>query len=191
MCSQGSEHEPSHVLMHNVKELRALGVDQKVYWEFYCTVMRAVNYDHKESRAKVSTSILIPILHQLYPRVVAEDGSVAWNKSKVRRTFSHDILGLLHAYIAHEYGEKWTQLNTLIDAFEDRDEFAKDPTRFGWLCLEDAKGENIHGASEWARSDYVPSDDDGADSNVDVSLDASSNTSADEQDDEDDDATAI
>jgi len=138
--------------------LRKLGVDQKMYWELYCDMMRAVNYEHEESRVNVATSVLFPLIRSMYPQLVGEDGSIAWNKSKARKVLTLDVLGLLRDYVMHEFGAEWGQLDTLIDAFEDREEFEKDPTRFGWLCLEDAKSHGVHGARTWAKSDFIPSD---------------------------------
>lgn len=158
LCSPSSEPELSQTFVRQMDVLRKLGVDQKMYWEFYCDMMRAVNYEHEASRVNVTSSVLFPLIRSMYPQLVGEDGSIAWNKSKARKVLTLDVLGLLRDYVVHEFGAEWGQLDTLIDAFEDREEFEKDPTRFGWLCLEDAKSHGVHGARTWAKSDFIPSD---------------------------------
>ena len=158
LLSQSSDIELSQDFIKDRNSLLELGFDRKQYWEFHCAVMRAVNYDHEESRELVQTSALIPFLRRSYPKAFAADGSFKWNKAKARRTLTVDAVGLLRRFIEHEHGVESVTLTKLIDAFENREEFEHDPTGFGWLCLQEAEGAHAVGAAEWSRADFVPAD---------------------------------
>ena len=158
LLSQSSDIELSQDFIKDRNSLLELGFDRKQYWEFHCAVMRAVNYDHEESRELVQTSALIPFLRRSYPKAFAADGSFKWNKAKARRTLTVDAVGLLRRFIEHEHGVESATLTKLIDAFENREEFEHDPTGFGWLCLQEAEGAHAVGAAEWSRADFVPAD---------------------------------
>lgn len=158
LLSPSSEIELSQDFIKDRVALLELGFDRKQYWEFHCAVMRAVNYDHEESRELVQKSALMPLLRRLYPKAFAADGSFKWNKAKARRTLTADAVGLLRRFIEHEHGAESVTLTNLINAFENREEFERDPTGFGWLCLQEAEGAHAVGAAEWSRADYVPAD---------------------------------
>ena len=146
LLSQSSDIELSQDFIKDRNSLLELGFDRKQYWEFHCAVMRAVNYDHEESRELVQTSALIPFLRRSYPKAFAADGSFKWNKAKARRTLTVDAVGLLRRFIEHEHGVESVTLTKLIDAFENREEFEHDPT-VSVGCVQEAEA-RIVGAAE-------------------------------------------
>ena len=140
LLSPSSEIAPSPRFLNDRETLLELGFDQKRYWDFYCAVMRGVNYDHKQSRATVTESPLRPFIQRVFPRVFDANGDIEWSKAKVKRALSIDVIGLLRRFIEYEHGSEWGTLDKLIDAFEDREEFERDPTGFGWMCVQEAEG---------------------------------------------------
>jgi len=162
LSQSSSETEMSQRFLMICDALIELKFDQKMYWEFYCAVMRGTTYDHEQSRTFVMSSPLIPLIRRTYPKLVAADGSLAWHQAKVKRILTQDVLQEYRRFIELEYGPEWGTLEKLVATFEDREEFLNDPTGFGWLCAQDAnaEAENLAQAATWAATDFVPPEDD-------------------------------
>jgi len=150
------EPELSPNFMSSRQVLLRLNFTQREYWSFYCAVMRAFNYEDAASRAFVTESNLIPFIRRSYPQIFSANGDVKWRSTRARRAFTLDVLASLRRFIQHEYGEEWGTTKKLIEAFENRQELERDPTGFGWLCLQEVKDDCAVGAQQWARADFVP-----------------------------------
>ena len=170
MLSPGFEPELSPSFASDRQVLLRLGFDQRAYWSFYCAAMRAFNYNHDKSRDIIAGAPVIRFIRRSYPQIFDSSGDVKWRSTKARKMFTIDALGLLRRFIEHEYGEDWGTSQKLIDSFEDREDFERDPTGFGWLCLREVTGSV--GAERFASADFVPtseaSDDDLKDDSEDA-----------------------
>jgi len=105
------------------------------YWRAYSGIMRGQMYGVHASRRQVEASPLGVAIMELF-----QFGPVDWDRGWVRRVMMSKVIPAMETFVWARHGWKWTRLDALINAFDDRAALATEVGGFGAHVLDDAAG---------------------------------------------------
>jgi hypothetical protein len=132
--------------------LAKVGFTPEDYWHAYKDIHKGALYRDEDSRRRVETSKLAPVVVEFFGTSTGTAAPFEWRKTSCQHALIRDLIPACETYIHESAGWRWTRLSKLIEHFDDHAALEAEAGGFGHIVVSDARtqAEDEAGAAHFA-----------------------------------------
>ena len=119
--------------------LAKAGFTPEDYWHAYKDIHKGALYRDEDSRRRVETSKLAPVVVQFFGTSTGTAAPFEWRKTSCQHALIRDLIPACETYIHESAGWRWTRLSKLIEHFDDHAALEAEAGGFGHIVVSDAR----------------------------------------------------
>ena len=119
--------------------LAKVGFTPEDYWHAYKDIHKGALYRDEDSRRRVETSKLAPVVVEFFGTSTGTAAPFEWRKTSCQHALIRDLIPACETYIHESAGWRWTRLAKLIEHFDDHDALEAEAGGFGHIVVSDAR----------------------------------------------------